>query len=378
MMIRPVVQPRFRHTTLREIRHRVRPIILGVLVLVVTALAAPSVSAQQNPFFSGGDGASGGDKPAAVDPGSEQPSPDSQEQKGTGAAARKRSENPLRRVGNRGFPGLTRIQRNLYTAITGTVESLGEDPSFIVAFSLFGIMFLYGFLHAMGPGHRKVVLTSYFLSEKVRPLPGVLMAGGTALLHGVSAILLIGTLYFALDTTIGGSFNSASLLIERISYGILIALGFYLIVHTVREGRHTDPESTSTLSGPISARGRRSGPSQATGPDGGIKRIKRRGLAGKIAFVVTNGAVPCPGAALVLVFTFTYGLYTLGILSVLVMSFGMGVLLALVAGVVILGKEKGLKKLLSGSRGKTALRVLEIGGGGAVGIFGLLLLLGSL
>ena len=328
-----------------------RMLLIGVLFIVTTTLPAPGVSAQQNPFFSGGTAENSG--PELSDYGD--PSYAEDAAAPADDPARKLSSRPLKRLSNLGFTRIARLQRRLYESITSAVESLGRDPSFGVVSSLFGIMFLYGFIHAVGPGHRKVVLTSYFISESVRPLPGILMAGGVALLHGVSAIVLIGTLYFSLDRTIGGSFNAASLLIERISYGILILLGGYLIVHTVREGRrHED--------------GRESSPQFRRG----------RGLAGKILFVVTNGVVPCPGAAMVLVFTFTYGLYSLGIFSVLAMSIGMGMLLASVAVVVIFGKERGLRRLLAGKKGRTAMRILEITGGSAVVLFGLILLLGSL
>lgn len=339
----------------RPVHPAIRLLLLGTVLLSSPVLRAPPhLSAQQNPFFSGGS-EEGSEERSEERSVAESPSPGQDNSADTGEPGRRRPANPLGRLGNRGVTRIARIQRRLYEGITGTVESLSRDPSFIVVFSLFGIMFLYGFLHAVGPGHRKVVLTSYFLSESIRTLPGILMAGGVALLHGVSAIVLIGALYFALDLTIGGSFNSASLIIERISYGILILLGVYLIIHTIREGRRNETNA------PVSSEPR------------GRKR-----LAGKIVFVLTNGIVPCPGAAMVLVFTFTYGLYTLGVFSVIAMSIGMGVLLSLVAAVVIVGKEKGLRRILAGKRGRTAMRVLEIAGGCAVGLFGLILLLGSL
>ncbi|MFW5747942.1 MAG: hypothetical protein ACOCX6_03990, partial [bacterium] len=195
------------------LRPVMRMLLIGALLCAATLPEPPHLSSQQNPFFSGGT--------------AEKPGPELSDdgdplygEEGEAAAddpARRLSLRPLKRLSNSGFARIARLQRRLYESITGAVESLGRDPSFVVVSSLFGIMFLYGFLHAVGPGHRKVVLTSYFIIESVRPLPGILMAVGVALLHGGSAIVLIGTLYFSLDRTIGGSFNAASLLIERIS-----------------------------------------------------------------------------------------------------------------------------------------------------------------
>jgi nickel/cobalt transporter (NicO) family protein len=253
--------------------------------------------------------------------------------------------------GGRLFPKLAAVQKKLNESISKAVYEIQETPSAGIILSVLGVSFLYGFIHALGPGHRKIILSSYFLSERIRPLSGILIAFSVAMLHGIAALALISILFFVLHTAVSISFNATYLLVERVSYGIIVLLGTYLIVHAVRE-RRKQSENPRTQSG------------------------KKR-IAERIIFIVSNGAVPCPGAAMLLVFTFAYGLYALGIFAILAMSVGMGFLLSLIAAAVLLGKEQGLQRLFLGTKGKTALLILELTGSAAVLAFGAVLFLGS-
>lgn len=296
--------------------------VLFFLILIILP-----VCSQENPFLSGPEKQQTPEKASAPE-----------------------GEGPLLRT-PRLFPQIAAVQRNLHKKITDLAFLIEEKKAFGVTLLLLGISFLYGFIHALGPGHRKIIITSYFLSEEIPPPRGIAMAFSVAMLHGLAALGIIGFLFFVLHATVSTHFNSAYLLIERISYGIIILLGMYLIIHALRE--HLGKKN----GGPVSV---------------------RKGPVSKIVFVVSNGFVPCPGAAMILVFTFAYGMYGLGIAAVVAMSAGMGVLLALVAAVVLLGKERGLRRLLEGKRGGAALAVIEITGSILVLGFGLLLLLGSI
>ncbi len=257
-------------------------------------------------------------------------------------------------VAGRLFPKLAAVQKKLNDTISEAVYEIQKTPSAGIILSVLGVSFLYGFIHALGPGHRKIILSSYFLSEQIRPLSGILMAFSVAMLHGIAALALISILFFILHTAVSISFNATYLLVERVSYGIIVLLGCYLIFHVFRERKSN---TRQTANQPLQR---------------GKKRIFER-----IIFIVSNGAVPCPGAAMLLIFTFAYGLYALGIFAVLAMSIGMGLLLSLIAAAVLLGKERGLKRLFLGKKGKTALLIVELTGSAAVLTFGAVLFLGS-
>ncbi|MCB1518331.1 MAG: DUF1007 family protein [Hyphomicrobiaceae bacterium] len=66
------------------------------------------------------------------------------------------------------------LQLDMYKALTGVLAKMKEDGS---AFWILGLFsFLYGVFHAAGPGHGKVVISSYVLATEQQLTRGVLMS----------------------------------------------------------------------------------------------------------------------------------------------------------------------------------------------------------
>ena len=55
-------------------------------------------------------------------------------------------------------------QSEFYQALTGTVREMKDNGSAV--WTLVGLSFLYGVFHAAGPGHGKVVMSSYVLANQ--------------------------------------------------------------------------------------------------------------------------------------------------------------------------------------------------------------------
>ncbi|HOO70139.1 MAG TPA: hypothetical protein PK926_00135 [Spirochaetota bacterium] len=55
--------------------------------------------------------------------------------------------------------------------------------------------FLYGIIHSLGPGHGKSLISSYFLTEEARIRKALVAGPMIALLHGMSAVVVVGALY---------------------------------------------------------------------------------------------------------------------------------------------------------------------------------------
>ena len=58
------------------------------------------------------------------------------------------------------------LQYQLNSYISTTIRSLNEDNSFSTSLLILGIAFLYGLIHAAGPGHGKALVAFYFTSNK--------------------------------------------------------------------------------------------------------------------------------------------------------------------------------------------------------------------
>jgi len=163
----------------------------------------------------------------------------------------------------------------------------GRQPA--VLWTLLAIAFLYGVVHALGPGHRKTVVFSVYLAKKApwwEPL-----ASGTALavLHGGSALLVLFILR-EVAGAVSGRATSLARFLEGFSYLLLVVLAFVLVAGSVRslvkgQGHHHH----------------------------------RHGL---VALLIT-GFYPCPGAILVLILAVQLQAVMVGALAVVAMSLGM-------------------------------------------------------
>lgn len=210
---------------------------------------------------------------------------------------------------SRWYDGLVETQRRIQDFLSRTISAQRESGNIGGLLLLMGAAFAYGFLHALGPGHRKVVLSSYFISDRSALGSGVLTAFSVAFIHAGAALALVFGLYGLVTGPVMSRFNDLSINIERISYFVLIAIGCLLLVsHLVSHIRRRA--------------GRAEGPAVRTG--------------GRLAFIAASGAVPCPGAAAVLVFGIGNGAAGLAALAVVSMSLGMGTLLSVLVIATVL------------------------------------------
>jgi ABC-type nickel/cobalt efflux system permease component RcnA len=203
---------------------------------------------------------------------------------------------------------------------------------------------LYGMLHALGPGHRKTVLFSYFISAGGKWWHGIAAGIGLAVVHAGSALVAVFAIHSILQATFSGSLNNVQRLMETISYLAIAVMGILLFLHAIREDREH-------------------------AGNGGRTRSRRR--AEPLFIVLSAGIVPCPGAATLLIFGITLQAIPLAVAALLSMSLGMGITLSAV-GVLTLTMKEGLLQLIGGGRRtERVASVLEVAGALFILLFGL-------
>lgn len=200
-----------------------------ILIAVTLGLCLGSAAAQQNPFGArrpadapaaspSGDGAA---PPASPFGGRAAPPPAAEPLVVLPA--------PVRAL----FRTVSDWQRALNDFMGGKLRESKADGSWLAAFALLGAGFLYGVLHAAGPGHGKMVVASYFTARRAPLTTGILMGSIIALTQAVVAILIVTILAVIVGRRQMDVLNDANVL-EIVSYAIICAIGGYMLYCAIR------------------------------------------------------------------------------------------------------------------------------------------------
>src|SRR5258707_14972618 len=94
-----------------------------------------------------------------------------------------------------------RLQRDLNEVISRRIRELNETHSARTTIAILLLSFAYGVFHAIGPGHGKVVVASYFVARRERWLKSVIFGSLISLIQGTSAVVVVGALGIILRWT---------------------------------------------------------------------------------------------------------------------------------------------------------------------------------
>lgn len=288
-------------------------------------------------------------------------------------------------------------QKRFYLAMTTALKAMRDDPW--QAWILVSLSFLYGILHAAGPGHGKAVISSYMIANETALRRGILLSFISSILQAISAIVLVGLAWFVLRGT-GISMGMTGRYMELASYVLVILCGVYIISRKLRPRRQVVPvmmpssiEATPVWQGALSssAMQKPSGSSKTmrlkyqpangkpvgfdhdfTGNDANCTACGHSHLADPStlsgdfnwktawAAIIAVGIRPCSGAIIVLTFSMLNGLLLGGILSAFAMALGTFITVALLATLAVTAKNVALrlvKNPLMSARLQTAIEI---------------------
>ncbi len=278
------------------------------------------------------------------------------------------------------FGWLQNQQRDFYAAMTGALDALRSDGN--AFWVLGGLSFLYGIFHAAGPGHGKVVISSYVLANTRQLRQGVVLSGLSALMQALVAIGFVLVLAGVLNLT-STALGDAAHWVGVVSYAMVALLGLWLVLRKVLGWGHSHGHATHAQHDHHHHdhhhdhhhhNAHEHNMHHAIGP-GDIRGDWRE----QLGVVLAIGLRPCSGALVVLVFALSQGLLAAGIVSVLLMSLGTAITVAALASLAVMAK--GLAGRIGGADSALAGHIMwwaELLGAVAVLGFGVLLLIASL
>jgi ABC-type nickel/cobalt efflux system permease component RcnA len=261
------------------------------------------------------------------------------------------------------------LQADLHRKLIEAVQAVRRGDAAGAGFGLIGLSFVYGVLHAVGPGHGKAVITTYALSggDRIRRILGI--SALSSLAQAVTAVALVyGVLFVAERTSrqIGG----AALGLELFANGLVAAVGLYMLVRAWRLWKASAPRHGDVHD---HVHDEHCGCGHEE-----LVQIAEPGETDRkaaLGIILSIGARPCGGAILILVLAYSLDLHLAGIGAAFAMAVGTGLVVAAVALAAwsgrALGERGGRKRGWNLKRG--AALATGVGGLVLVALGGLLM-----
>lgn len=221
-------------------------------------------------------------------------------------------------------------QHALQSALAGRIQDLrAGEPA-----ALSGLIVLcagYGFVHALGPGHGKVLITGAAAGSRASALRMAVIATLGSL---AQAVLAIGLVYGALGlfrASARGAIAVTDAWLQPLGNLIIAGIGGWLLWRGLMALRHAARDGA----------GGSGSCGHAHGPD--AERAARATSAGAaLALIAGMAARPCTGALFVLVIAWRMDLQTAGIAAVLAMGLGTAAFTVLMALLAVTSRDAAL------------------------------------
>ncbi|KPA18546.1 high-affinity nickel-transporter [Candidatus Magnetomorum sp. HK-1] len=211
---------------------------------------------------------------------------------------------------------ITLLQKKIREHLSQFGKNIKENPTGNSFWMFLLFSFIYGIIHALGPGHGKTIVCSYFLNRPGKYLHGIMMGNFCSFIHSFSSVAIIIGIYIILKTTSLVQFETVSDLLTRISYLFLVLIGIFLFGMTLYNLFHRDKIF------------------QAHSHE--TKTVDTRLM---LLTAFASGIVPCPGAALILIFSITQNIFTHGLIAIVCIALGMGLTTSFFAILTIMSRN---------------------------------------
>ncbi|MBP9023421.1 MAG: hypothetical protein KBH06_09500 [Spirochaetes bacterium] len=215
---------------------------------------------------------------------------------------------PVYSTGQNAFIKLQFEYRDKISEIIYNAKNNGSNIFFIylIAFS-----FLYGIFHAAGPGHRKTILFSIFLSRRSTPLEPAAAGFLSSGIHAGTSLGVIAILYVIQKTLISlSSADNIYAWMEGATFSLIFLFSIFLLTHKFIQFR----KKTAYIAA-------------------------ERDSKSLYLMIILTSMVPCPGAMMLMLLSLYAEMPEAGITGIIAMSFGMGIIISISAYLAYAGRK---------------------------------------
>ncbi|MFH0255920.1 nickel/cobalt transporter [Vibrio rumoiensis] len=253
-----------------------------------------------------------------------------------------------------------RWQKDINEVLTNSLmDSQAHDIKTILYFV--GLSFAYGILHSLGPGHGKVIVTTYLATHPTKIKTSLILTVLAALTQALVAISLVSVLLWGFNASMK-EVNQQSIYFIDASYLIMAYLGLSIIYSAIKHHIHSNKQQPKVNLSINKIQLSPSNPSSAMlKPQQNQHHLSHKhdqhcgcghkhfasaedinqatNLKQYITIILGIGMRPCTGAIMVLLFSHIMGLYWLGVVSSFLMGVGTAITISTIALLTISGKK---------------------------------------
>jgi nickel/cobalt exporter len=281
---------------------------------------------------------------------------------------------------------IQKTQQSFYRELADLIRNV-KNGGWAAQLSLIGVSFLYGVFHAAGPGHGKIVISTFLASQQTHLKYGVLIAVSASFVQGLVAVALV----YGLASILGWTKREVHQLVpilEQASYALIAVFGIFMIwcslLKALSHIRSLKQKRNEVLTGLFVSSDRGTEKNDVLCLNCGIGQLSfrlsrgaQKSLRDSLSLILAVGLRPCSGAVLVLVFAQVVHLAAIGIVSVFVMSMGTALTVSFLAIISVYFRKSAfyLFEKQNSSAVEILSFVLPVLGGVVISIFGVLLFL---
>ena len=229
--------------------------------------------------------------------------------------------------------------------------------------------FIYGVVHALGPGHGKALAFSYFSSQKSSYFEAFIISLFTAFVHIIGALIIVLISVLILQSVLNNFIENSVTYITALSAVIIMFLALYILYKKVKK------KSCSCVSCSVELKSTKFDIKPQNQNFVKLTQnkpilLQKRSKKQDLIFVLTAGIVPCPGTVLLFVYAFLLKTYFAVFLASISISLGMAV-------VIFASSFLGVSIHKMSSKSSKIINILEVLAPIFMFILALLLLLSS-
>lgn len=200
----------------------------------------------------------------------------------------------------------------------------GEDK-YAILFLLFA-SFVYGLIHALGPGHGKALAFSYFSSRKNTYFQAFSISFLTAFIHILGALILVSISIFLIEEIFSSFLDDSISYITKVSAVLIILLSLYILYRKLKN-KSCACSGCNIQDNPNTKFVVNKDKNQFVLKNTDKIHQKSDVKTQNLFFVLTAGLVPCPGTVVLFVYAFILETYFAVFLASIFISLGMGIVI---------------------------------------------------